>query len=644
VNTQLFGWILGALFLLALGVSVAAFAADPGATEPEPAEFDETVSIGLTLEAERGLEDDVFLPKVQAFYSQYEYVVGYYGPETFVEAHSEPGHTDQFGYPLSIYVVDYGVTNLELTEEGYPTATLEFHEAPTWIDAEDAWYVVGSDARTPSGETILSFANRADAEDAAESYGGEVRDWDGVLETEVDRDDAAVVRDAVDDHQIEADALREQAGEHDERPVSTVVGEDADTVQAGIDEAPANTTVLVPEGTYEEPLEIDRPITLAGEGEPTIRGDDNGSVITITEADAAVRDLTIDGVGDLATGAETVPGEEGDDWDDEFETHYTGSDAGVSAHVAEGVSIMNVSIDTPSNGIILRQSPDAVVRNVTVDGNEVSAEGFAGVMAFGSPGVIEDSTILDGQDAVYSYRSEGIVVRGNEISGNVLGIHLMHTDGALLANNEISSLANTGIYIMTGPEGNAVVDNYVSDTDTGIYVGGTDSYTANNVVTDTQTGLWMDATHSIYENNLLAENAVGADERAMLPTNRVVGNDFVDNDRHARAGPGPLRIWTEDGQGNYWQGAISVLDGVPPERAYTPTDTVDQRLHTTDGAATLARAPAADALAGLESSVSGMQQGSIVDRNPACEPTHPDRLEELDLIDYAPPCDDLSHT
>jgi hypothetical protein len=77
----------------------------------------------MTLEQEQALGDPpgVELPRVQAFYSQYEYVVGYYGVDTYVDARCQSGHEQRFGYPLAIHVSDYGETGVELTEEGYPT-------------------------------------------------------------------------------------------------------------------------------------------------------------------------------------------------------------------------------------------------------------------------------------------------------------------------------------------------------------------------------------------------------------------------------------------------------------------------------------------------------------------------------------------
>ena len=624
--------------ILGVGVGVGAlFVVDVESASPEPAAFDETVTVGLTLDEELRLEDDVSLPQAQVFYSQYEYVVGYYGIETFVDARQQAGHDQRLGYPLAIYVTDFASTSVELDDDGYPTT----EETPAWIDATDAWYVVGSEARSPAGETVVPFADRESASAFATNHGGEVLAWESLLETAFDFDDASDVRDRVDDHHHEADALVADRIVAADRPVSIVVGEDVATIQEAIEAAPANTTVLVPDGVYDERLEIDRPISLAGEGEPTIRGDDNGSVVTITEPGVSIEGLEIDGVGELATGAETVPGEPiPDDQNEQFLTHYTGADAAISVHVADGTTIENVRIETPSNGVILRDSPDSVVRNVTIQGNEQPGEGFAGVMAFHSPGVVEETTIDDGRDAIYAYRSPDIAIRDNEIRGPTLGVHLMHNDDTLIADNLIADASSTAVFVMTGPERNAIVGNELTNSTTGIDIGGTDSYVADNRVENNDVGIRMVATSTIVEDNVIAGNQLGVDKRAMLPTNRITANDFVANDDHAAAGIGPLRIWTHDGVGNYWEGAVTIADGDPPSRSYSPTDPVDSRMHTTDGVPTLARAPAVDALGGLAESVPGMQTGSIVDLAPTCEPNNPERLEHSEWRDRARSCGD----
>ena len=610
------------------------FVVDAGQADHEPATFDYTVSMGLSLEDEFALEEDVQLPRVQVFYSQYQYVVGYYGVETFVETQKQDGHEQRFGYPLSVLVSDYSGTDVELTEKGHP-ATDEF---VGWTDAEDAVFVVGSEARTPTGETVLPFTDRDDAEAFAEEHGGDVVDWETVLETDFGIDDAEVVRDRVDDHHEWADTRVADSRallDRDERPVSVTVGEDGtETIEAAIEEAENETTVVVPEGTYNETIEIDKPITLAGEG-ATVDGGGNDTVITLSADSAAVtgfevvgvggslRDATVDSDGDVhAHDADDIP----DDWEEAVEEEYGNADSGVEAVGATGVLIEDVTIDTPANGVFLNESPDSVVRSVTVEGADHWRNGFMGVLTMYSPSVIEESTIVDGRDGVYSHQSDGIVIRENEMREGRFGIHFMHTSESTIAGNEIEAQDRVGIYVMTGPERNAIVGNHVRDNPTGIIPGGSDSYVADNLLEDNGVGVRADAANTIYEGNVFAGNLEGLNAEVVLPTNRIVDNDFVGNGRHADTTFGPLRIFTHDGTGNYWHGAIGEPDGPTLERSYSPTDSVDQRLHYVDGTPTLARSSALDVVSGLEASVPGARTGSIIDTAPLCEPANPDLL------------------
>ncbi|SDR15782.1 NosD domain-containing protein [Natronobacterium texcoconense] len=618
-------------------VAVGLFVIDVDSSDPGPAPFDDTVSVGLSLADEYGLGADVELPKAQAYYSQYEYVVGYYGVETFAETQDSESHTQRFGYPLAVYVSDYSSVDVDLTDEGYPVTDGQ----PAWTDAEDAWYVTDSEASTPNGETVVPFSSREDATAFADAHDGTVRSWEGLLETEFDRDEATVVRDRVDDQHADADRRVEATTELRDRPVSIVVGEDAETIQEAIDDAPANTTVVVPEGEYDETLEIDHPITLAGDGDVTISGDGNGSVVTATADRTGLIGLEITGSGSERTGTGELPGDEPEDeeWDATFEQNYAGGDAGIAMHTASDSLVEDVTVHSSASGIILRRGGESVVRNATVYSPEEWTDGHAGILALHSPIVVEESSVSDGRDGLYAHRSEGLVVRDSTFDGNRLGVHLMHTSDALVTENEIHDQFNTGIYVMTGPERNALVDNDVRGGEYAIFMSGSDSYVAGNVLVDSRVGLRIDSAGTIYEDNVVAGNEIGAKERALLPTNRVYANDFVDNDVHGAAGTGPLRIWTEDGAGNYWQGATSLERGERTDRTYSPTAPVDQRLHSVDGTPTLARSPALDAMAGLQGSVPGMRTGSIVDLEPTCEPNNPDLLERSGWADRAWSCD-----
>src|SRR6056297_3512514 len=89
-------------------VLAASFAVDTTSARPEPVPFDTTVQRGITMADEQIARNrSISVPRAQVFYSQYRYVVGYVGLDQTVTALTEPGHEQQFGYPLTVYVSDY---------------------------------------------------------------------------------------------------------------------------------------------------------------------------------------------------------------------------------------------------------------------------------------------------------------------------------------------------------------------------------------------------------------------------------------------------------------------------------------------------------------------------------------------------------
>ncbi|MDG5760167.1 NosD domain-containing protein [Natronococcus sp. A-GB1] len=608
-----------------LGVA-GIFIADIGSTSPDPVPFEDTVATGVILENEPD-EDRIDVPKAQVFYSQYEYVVGYQGIERFVDASQQMGHEDRFGYPTGVYVTDYSGKAFELTTDGHLAA----NGTESWTDAESAWFVVGSEARTPAGETVVPFSRQEDAEAFTTEHGGTVVSWERLLDHSFEIDDADVVRDRVDERHARGDELVSDATQARDRPTEVVVGQDVATIQEGIDTASRGATVFVPSGTYNvsDAIDVDRPVTVAGEEGTTVQGDGNGTVIRIEDDRAAVTDLQISGVGDVAE-ADTED-RNLDDSEDVLEMAYGQGDAGIEVNGSERTVVENVSIETPANGVLLRDSPEAVVRNVTVDGSDHWDDGYMGVMTMRSPGgVIEDSHFRDGRDGIYTHRSHELIYRNNTLEGNRIGVHLMYTSDALIADNQILSAESTGIDVMTDPEHNAVVGNEIRDTSQGLLMGGSQSYIAQNVITDTEVGMTTAAGNSIYERNVISGNVEGVQANQLLPTNQVTNNDFIGNYRHATARLGVLRVWTADGQGNYWEGAVGSSDGSSLERSYSPTHPVDERLHRVDGTPTLTRSPALDTLTTFEGAVSGMRAESIVDTAPRCEPTNPELLAQIE--------------
>lgn len=653
---------------------------DFGESDPEPVAFEDTVAVGLTLDEELRLEDPgdgtqdlpwedergltVDLPRMQVFYSEYPYVVGYWGVEQFVNSQDRAGHDQQFGHPMTTYVTVYDDQNVELNDESLPVAEDDLR----WHAAEDAVYVVDSEARTPTGETVIPFEQRHNAESFVGSYGGEIISWEAVLDYPFAIDDAETVRERTADQLAAADELVNETSELLDRPVSVVVDdttsgdaasdrvpddwtvdpagiETAKTVEAGIELAEPETTVLVADGTYTENVTVTTTVTLAGVGDARLNGTGDGTVLDVHADQTAITGLSIDGVGDdvpEGTGHDHDHGGGSADpdaeWDEEIEEEYASGDAGILVENASGVFVQDTTVETPSSGLLFRDSPGAVVQNVTVDGNPDYLSAHMGIVALRSPGVIEESTFRQGLDGVYTHHSNEIVIRNNTLVENRIGIHLMHTSDALLAGNRMVDSITEGIYVMTGPERNGIVDNYVENTQTGINVGGSESYIADNVLRGNTLGLQLDAVSTVVERNIILNNSFGVESWAMLPTNRVTENDFIGNDYHVSDSFGAERIWTHDGVGNYWEGAVGTTDGTTLDRTYSPTDGVDSELHRVDGTPALTQAPAMDALAGVEGAISGMRDGEITDRAPLCDPVHADWLHEHGWTEYRPSC------
>jgi nitrous oxidase accessory protein NosD len=179
---------------------------------------------------------------------------------------------------------------------------------------------------------------------------------------------------------------------------------------------------------------------------------------------------------------------------------------------------------------------------------------------------------------------------------------------------------DTGLVVMTRPARNALVGNDVRESTHGIVTAGADSYVADNVLVDNRVALKIGSRSSRYEGNVLARNDVGVTAANFVASNRVVGNDFLDNDDHVRVVAGPRRVWSAGGRGNYWDTADAGRGGVvAADRPYSPTDAVTADLHR-PGHLALARSPAYLALEALRGAVPGMRDGGVVDESPAPEP------------------------
>lgn len=107
---------------------------------------------------------------------------------------------------------------------------------------------------------------------------------------------------------------------------------------------------------------------------------------------------------------------------------------------SDGFTIENLSIEnSPGNGIVVDKAEDVVFRNLRVswDAGSVTENGAYAVYPVSSSRVlIEDSLVIGAADAgIYVGQCTDVVVRNNEVWGNVAGIEIENTTNAEVYDN-----------------------------------------------------------------------------------------------------------------------------------------------------------------------------------------------------------------
>ncbi|MEF8886164.1 MAG: NosD domain-containing protein [Haloarculaceae archaeon] len=622
-------WV-GLAVVVVLLVAGTGFLVSPDADRSfSPVAFEDTLTTGMTGVDVRQAESRGWsVPRAQAFYAQYEYVVGYYGMEALVEEVGPAGR-GTYGRPLAVFVTDYSGTAPELTDAGYLTLGNDVRRG--WARASGAHFVVDSAARTPAGSAVIPFGDRADATTFADRYGGAVVDWAAVKSRSGDQQPrGAALRERVDEQHAWANRTVAETRALRDRPVSVVVGEDAPTLEAALAQAEANETIRLPPGTYDGPVTVTKPVTLAGAGNETVvDGNGTGSVLTVRSPRVAVTDLRVTGVGDRDLGNASAA-DNGSQWDRRVRLVYGEGDAGIRMADAHGSRVADVTVDTPSNGIVLLNSSATAVTNVTVRGTDDWGDGFMGVLAMYSRVVVQDSAFRGGRDGVYTHYADGLVARDNTMRAMRYGVHEMYTSDTLVADNSVRE-TQVGVVVMTRPRGNLLVGNDVRDSGRGVSVDGSTSLVARNVLADNGLGLSVGADRSVVTHNSVVRNEVGVRDGTLLPTNDIFGNDILANGRAVEVAPGSRDTWAVDGRGNYWgtvPGRDRDGDGVV-DRPYRPTDTVDAAAGRSAGAATLADSPSVAVVRGFQRAVPGLRAEGAIDPSPLARPVRPEVLDRL---------------
>jgi len=290
-------------------------------------------------------------------------------------------------------------------------------------------------------------------------------------------------------------------------PKTLVVPDDYATIGWAVGNATAGDTVYVKSGTYNESVNIDKPLSLIGE--------DMSSTIIVG------------GHAGLHGGG-----------------HHTISVRADNVTVS-GFTIRSYDFDTPAwyfNGIYIGAN------NCNVTGNIIEN--------------CDDGVVSS--DSVSSVIISKNIIRDNAHGMGILFIYAAPHDITITDNNITSTTYGIGIH---GGYSCVISGNNVIDNGGGIGIHCSDStITGNNVTSNTGTGINIDGSNNTISGNYVADNKVGVTFSGSMVNGNVLYNNSFDNDQNVQiTSTNYTEVWDNGTVGNYWSnynGTDSNGDGI----------------------------------------------------------------------------------
>jgi nitrous oxidase accessory protein len=286
----------------------------------------------------------------------------------------------------------------------------------TLVRAERARFVrVGGAAGSPMGRGLVAVATDSAAATLRDRDGGATEGWREVVAraTQAARPAAHSLTGTRD----EVDASEWRGRDGARRTIEVSRAGPVRSIGEAVRLARAGDRILVRAGTYREPaILVDRPLTIEGEGMPTLDGESARRIMTVSADSVTIRGLRFAHVGvsyteDLAAlkvsdvSACTI---EGNEFDDTFFGIYLSNVTGcrIASNVLRG------------NG-----------RGEAASGNGIHLWTATGV-------IIEDNRISGHRDGIYfEFVHDATVARNLSEANERYGLHFMFSDACTYAEN-----------------------------------------------------------------------------------------------------------------------------------------------------------------------------------------------------------------
>ena len=308
-------------------------------------------------------------------------------------------------------------------------------------------------------------------------------------------------------------------------------------LQLSIDSALPGDTLIIPPGTYAGNIRCDKRVALIGEGRPVIKGEGNGSVITILADSCIVKGLVVEHCGSM----------------------LVDEDAGIliksNHNIVGGNELQDILF-----GIYLLHAEDNIVAHNTIVGGRNLALGDkgSGIHIWNSQrNKFIGNSITDVRDGFYIQNANHTWIENNQAFNIRYGLHYMYADSnVFLFNKFYGNVAGAAIMYSKGilMRHNVFAHNRGFSSFGVLFQDCHGLVADSNVIADNVVVLFFEAsTDNSFRHNVIAQNDVALEMFQNSINNVFSENNIVDN-------LNPLTIvgkrtesqWSLNGRGNSW--------------------------------------------------------------------------------------------